>query len=65
MFKNSLILIPMKIIYLFLVLTLCSCASPGFKVVRPTRIESYGGYVQPDSLASELENDSKKKKWNR
>ena len=65
MFKNSLILIPIKIIYLFLVLTLCSCASPGFKVVKPTRIESYGGYVQPNSLESQVEGGLKKKKWNR
>jgi len=65
MFKNSLILIPMKIIYLFLVLTLCSCASTGFKVVKPTRIESYKNYQEPDRLTDQVEDDLKKKKWNR
>ena len=55
----------MKILYIFLVLTLCSCASTGFKVVKPTRIESYKNYQEPDSLTEQVEEDLKKKKWNR
>ena len=55
----------MKILYIFLVLTLCSCTSTGFKVVRPIKIESHDGYVQPNSLANQVEDDLKKKKWNR
>lgn len=65
MFKNSLILIAMKVLYLFLVLTLCSCASTGYKVVSPTRIESYKNYQEPDSLTEQVEDELKKKKWNR
>lgn len=55
----------MKILYIFLVLTLCSCSSTGFKVVKPTRIESYKNYQEPDSLTDQVEDDLKKKKWNR
>lgn len=55
----------MKVLYLFLVLTLCSCASTGYKVVSPTRIESYKNYQEPDSLTEQVEDELKKKKWNR
>lgn len=63
MFRNTLILIPMKIIYTFLILVLCSCAA-GPKVVRPIRLESYKNYQTPNVI-TEVEDDLKKKKWNR
>ena len=65
MLKDSLILIPMKVMYLFLIVILCSCASPGFKVINPTRIQSHSTYTTPESLTSQVEDDLKKKKWNR
>lgn len=63
MFRNTLILIPMKIIYTFLILVLCSCAA-GPKVVRPIRLDSYKNYQTPNVI-TEVEDDLKKKKWNR
>ena len=64
MFKNSLILIPMKIIYTFLILALCSCAT-GPRVVRPIRLDTYVNYQQADTVIGEVEHDLKKKIWNR
>lgn len=64
MFKNSLILIPMKIIYTFLILVLCSCAT-GPKVVKPIRLDTYDNFQQADTVIGEVEHDLKKKKWNR
>lgn len=53
----------MKIIYTFLILVLCSCAA-GPKVVRPIRLDSYKNYQTPNVI-TEVEDDLKKKKWNR
>lgn len=55
----------MKVIYLFLIVILCSCASTGFKVINPTRIQSHSTYTTPESLTNQVEDDLKKKKWNR
>lgn len=54
----------MKIIYTFLILVLCSCAT-GPKVVRPIRLDTYENYQQADTVIGEVEEDLKKKKWNR